>query len=594
MPQTQRSVHINRRQTIPCSKEDGVKIKEMMRSRENVSTLLEDTEKMATKPPPGPKRRTLNRTDSYREATTKANRISMVDPLEKFRKENYKKEKYISLPNSRKRRDREETKKKPSRVGLLRQESGVVPSPDTDDDQVSVVSDRKKKSPIKKAKERIIHTFRKQSVTEDEKAQKKREKAMKELKKRKRAPSDISQSLPDLANQLVVKPLTRSESKRTKTGHIYSSMDVIAQSGPSSDLSKSRLGRLPSIKNPLSRNKVSSPESSHQRTGWSLQKEDTWGKVERQDIKDKPVQMSQDSDKVVDDVNEIFSNILFSDLEVKTCKRKRSTQIRSTTRHNTTSSRIVGDRTKLSLNLQNTTLGKDLDQADALTHREPMSPDGVIRQELGTIQIHSDLEVDGENGSDAPDEKQASGCKKSAADDKDIPFSALSFDEKDKRTTDVANRLKVLADKYVAKIQSESSQSDVESPRSVIGGIISPVRQDMDVVAQLVAEFRKEGDRLSRELDLDNSMTPLILQVAQQSNTYAGFKSVFQNALRDTIGWDQIAMYYYVSRTAIHVAGASSTLARMTVDYFKERYAGWIRERGGWESMIEETDSELD
>ena len=57
-----------------------------------------------------------------------------------------------------------------------------------------------------------------------------------------------------------------------------------------------------------------------------------------------------------------------------------------------------------------------------------------------------------------------------------MPFHKLSLAEQERRTSDVAERLKRLADKYIARIDSESGQSDLESPRGTIGGLVSPVR----------------------------------------------------------------------------------------------------------------------
>ena len=207
--------------------------------------------------PPRHRKRGLNRSDSYRAATAKGNSISMHDSPD-FRKDQYKKEQYKSLPSEMKSKGRIERGNKvvpkTSRVRVLRQESGVVPSPDTDDDQQSVVSERKKKTTFQKAKERLIHTFRKQSETADEKLHKKREKL--KQKKRKRAPSDITQSLNDITSEFVPShAVTRSDSKRSKTTH--GSLEGLVDQELSNGQKKSKLGRLATLRNSFSKNRHS-------------------------------------------------------------------------------------------------------------------------------------------------------------------------------------------------------------------------------------------------------------------------------------------------------------------------------------------------
>ncbi|OPL20219.1 hypothetical protein AM593_09954, partial [Mytilus galloprovincialis] len=113
----------------------------------------------------------------------------------------------------------------------------------------------------------------------------------------------------------------------------------------------------------------------------------------------------------------------------------------------------------------------------------------------------------------------------------------------------------------------------------------------------LVDELRKEGDRLSREMNLPANLLPIVMDMVKQI-TYDHFKDLVKKALCETIGWDQVALYFYISKAAIVMAGASGSIAcrlkDMAVRYFHEELSPWIYDRGGLETMLEETDSEVD
>lgn len=126
----------------------------------------------------------LKRSDSYKQATSKENRISVLfGSNSDFNKKDYDKEKYRTLPSqigtvrltSRASSGQRQRRSSDTRM-FDRQESGIVPSPDTDEDQKSSGSARKKKSRLQKVKERILHSFQKQTITETERRQRKREK----------------------------------------------------------------------------------------------------------------------------------------------------------------------------------------------------------------------------------------------------------------------------------------------------------------------------------------------------------------------------------------------------------------------------------
>lgn len=81
------------------------------------------------------------------------------------------------------------------------------------------------------------------------------------------------------------------------------------------------------------------------------------------------------------------------------------------------------------------------------------------------------------------------------------------------------------------------------------------------------------------------SLTPVVLDIARQ-HTYAQFRHVVHSSLQHSVGWEQIALYFYLTRTAVHVAKGSVSVAHMAYQYFRETYSGWVEERGGWVSVV--------
>lgn len=90
------------------------------------------------------------------------------------------------------------------------------------------------------------------------------------------------------------------------------------------------------------------------------------------------------------------------------------------------------------------------------------------------------------------------------------------------------------------------------------------------------------------QLDLPENLLPIVMAMVKQI-TYDRFKELVQKALCDTIGWDQVALYLYLSKAAILMAGVGGTIARklkdMAVQYFFEEISPWIHDRGGLVSI---------
>lgn len=106
----------------------------------------------------------LQRSDSYRRATQRFSPQNDPDEVSTFKKENYDPQKYRSLPIDTKSRVRN-NKGSPTSIldkrnKLKRQQSGTVPSSDSDN-PISSSENRKKKSVFQRTKERIIFKLRK-------------------------------------------------------------------------------------------------------------------------------------------------------------------------------------------------------------------------------------------------------------------------------------------------------------------------------------------------------------------------------------------------------------------------------------------------
>jgi hypothetical protein len=88
------------------------------------------------------------------------------------------------------------------------------------------------------------------------------------------------------------------------------------------------------------------------------------------------------------------------------------------------------------------------------------------------------------------------------------------------------------------------------------------------------------------QLNLPDNLLPIVMDMVKQI-TYDHFKDLIKKALCQTIGWDQVAMYFYVSRAAIAMAGVGGQkLKTMAVRYFHEEICPWIYDRGGLVSYM--------
>jgi len=80
---------------------------------------------------------------------------------------------------------------------------------------------------------------------------------------------------------------------------------------------------------------------------------------------------------------------------------------------------------------------------------------------------------------------------------------------------------------------------------------------------------------------------PLVRDLVH-SVSYSDFQQILGEKLGANPGWQQVALMFRLTQTAVHLAGMGTTVAsRMkenTMKYFEDRMAGWIVKQGGWVS----------
>ncbi len=72
--------------------------------------------------------------------------------------------------------------------------------------------------------------------------------------------------------------------------------------------------------------------------------------------------------------------------------------------------------------------------------------------------------------------------------------------------------------------------------------------------------------------------------------TYAKFSSVVDDTVGQEPGWQQVAMVFRLTRSAIQMVGLGTGTAlqikEMTLKYMEDKFASWIVGQGGWVSCL--------
>lgn len=162
---------LNRRKTCPITRRESEQLMEVFLHmpvsptvkktiNDNINNNNQNDKDYSEKERP----HLLQRSDSYRRATQRFSPQNDPDEVSTFKKENYDPQKYRSLPIDTKLIVRN-NKGSPTSIldkrnKLKRQQSGTVPSSDSDN-PISSSENRKKKSVFQRTKERIIFKLRK-------------------------------------------------------------------------------------------------------------------------------------------------------------------------------------------------------------------------------------------------------------------------------------------------------------------------------------------------------------------------------------------------------------------------------------------------
>ncbi|KAK3577439.1 hypothetical protein CHS0354_032289 [Potamilus streckersoni] len=168
-------------------------------------------------------------------------------------------------------------------------------------------------------------------------------------------------------------------------------------------------------------------------------------------------------------------------------------------------------------------------------------------------------------------------------------FSQADDTERNRRVTDVAHRLQQIGDQIIIRRESSQSSSEPEGGSNL---------------SSLVEYLRSLGDNADSRYFQQrvSDLTPVIVPVIRNlimAETYDRFQSVIRQELQDTVGWEQVAWYTYLTRSAIlvvsHGRQVGSQLKEMARHYFLEHIRPFIEQQpNGWDSVTEETDGELD
>ncbi|XP_052089151.1 uncharacterized protein LOC127725859 [Mytilus californianus] len=507
----------------------------------------------------------FKRSDSYRKATQ---RFSLEDVVETmtFKKEDYDHKKYKSLPVDRTKITHTDNKSK-LLVGrknkLNRQKSGTVPSSDSDNN-TSPPENRKKKSVVQRTKERIIFILWKDKKHGDKK----------KSKESKRTPTlhhgnhgnEIVLRVNDNKGQI----LTTSNDaeiieRKTNNNSIKSRTLEYTKGSPSNQQSPAQ-NMAPTSKSPARDRRYRS-------------------QVSREEITNM-FEKCLSSAEVTDEPYKFPAQ--------RVHKRKDFSPVRDISY----ADGIKNKKSGLKLNLDPFTPDFKVESHTTVIQESRTIVSDGTRQTLltdrRTIERTFSLEVDGGND-DEVDGPMGSPLKEVVRlQTGDEPQEPLSASEQEKMIEEIARRLTRIAEDCVQRMGAGGT-SPIQG--ATAGPLLSPASQGRKLAKDLVDELRKEGDRLSREMNLPANLLPIVMDMVKQI-TYDHFKDLVKRALCETIGWDQVALYFYISKAAIVMAGAGGSIAcklkDMAVRYFHEELLPWIYDRGGLETMLEETDSEVD
>ncbi|XP_073351168.1 apoptosis regulator BAX-like [Pagrus major] len=109
--------------------------------------------------------------------------------------------------------------------------------------------------------------------------------------------------------------------------------------------------------------------------------------------------------------------------------------------------------------------------------------------------------------------------------------------------------------------------------------------QEQKVVTQLGIMIRIIGDRVKDDKEFQDAIDGVACCSSPKWDT---FKEVADKVIQPGITWERIAVLFYVAgKLAVrmveaHLPQSVREILKWTVDFFKKKLLGWIREHGGW------------
>ncbi|GAB1598618.1 uncharacterized protein LOC115232331 isoform X1 [Argonauta hians] len=204
-----------------------------------------------------------------------------------------------------------------------------------------------------------------------------------------------------------------------------------------------------------------------------------------------------------------------------------------------------------------------------------LTPTGQ-RTRRSSIEHHEHLnDCDDSETVDAPDEVDGAVYGAMAS------LTSSSHQTNNEMVKRAAGILLNLADTQTSTSDSESACA----PAISMMGSSQPLNQlEAELVERLLSI--KTTSEFPREAVFD-----LVKQL-----TYNNFKDVFQKYSKEKSGIQEVAALFYLSKAAIQFIGPcramASQIKELTLKYFEDKCAAFIVEKGGWDSVIEDTDEE--
>ncbi|CAI9718364.1 Hypothetical predicted protein [Octopus vulgaris] len=140
----------------------------------------------------------------------------------------------------------------------------------------------------------------------------------------------------------------------------------------------------------------------------------------------------------------------------------------------------------------------------------------------------------------------------------------------------VADKLMNLADTQTSASDSEGACARIQSPE--------------------LSELEKELVEYILSIKTSSQFpSEAVIDILKQL-TYQNFKETFEAYSKDKSGLQEVAALFFLSKAAINLVGPframASQIKELTLRYFEDKCAAFIVEKGGWDSVLEDTDEE--